>query len=76
MSNKTNYEKLHISLVWHDYAMRYMMDAVGALLEATDFDATPAERHKARGTAARDIVTAHRALEQAQLVQTIGDDAE
>lgn len=66
-------EKLKNALVWHDYAARSMIDAVAALLEATDFDAKPAERHKARSVAKRDLQMAYRALEQAQLVQTIDE---
>ena len=72
----TDMDRLRNSLTWHDYAIRYLMDGIAALLEATDFDATPADRHKARGAAANDVAIAMRALDQAQLVQTIGDDAE
>ena len=66
-------EKLRNALVWHDYAARYMLDAIAALLEATDFDATPAERHKARSAVARDVQTACKALEQAQLVKVVDE---
>lgn len=69
-------EELRTALIYHDYAVRYLMGGVAALLEATDFDATPAERHKAREVAARDILVANRALEQANLVKTIEGDAE
>lgn len=67
----TDIEKLQNALVFHDFAARYMLDAVAALLEATDFDANPAERHKARGVAKRDLQTAYRALEQAQMVKVV-----
>lgn len=66
-------EKLKNALVWHDYAARYMLDAIAALFEATDFDATPAERHKARSVAMRDLQTACKALEQAQLVKVVDE---
>ena len=52
-------------------ALVYMLDAVAALLEATDFDVTPAERHKARDVAKRDLQTAYRALEQAQIMKGV-----
>lgn len=64
-------DELKAALTWHDYAARYLMDGMAALLEATDFDVTPADRHKARNAAKRDLQTAYRALEQANLVQTI-----
>ena len=64
-------ERLQNAIVFHDFAARYMLDAVAALLEATDFDATPIERHKARDAARRDLQTAHRALEQAQMVKVV-----
>ena len=66
-------EKQKNALVWHDYAARYMLDAIAALLEATDFDAMPSERHKARDAAKRDMQVAYRALEQAQLVKVVGE---
>lgn len=69
-------EKLQNALVWHDYAARSMIDAVAALLEATDFDAKPDERHKARSVAKRDLQMAYTALEQAQLVQAITEGGE
>lgn len=47
----TDTEKLKNALVWHDYAARSMIDVVAALLEATDFDTKPDERHKARNVA-------------------------
>lgn len=62
-------EKLQNAIVFHDFAARYMLDAVAAMLEATDFDATPIERHRARDAAMRDLQTAYRALEQAQIVK-------
>ena len=68
----TDIEKLQNALVFHDYAARYMLDAVAALLEATDFDATPAERHKARDVAKRDLLTAYEALGQAQIMKRGG----
>lgn len=64
-------DELRNALIWHDYAMRYLMDGIAALFEATDFDVTPAERHKARNVAVRDMAAASRALEQARLVRTI-----
>lgn len=64
-------EKLRNALVWHDYAARYMLDAIAALLEATDFDATPALRHKARYVAKRDLQAACKALEQAQVIREV-----
>lgn len=70
----TDNERLHNALVWHDYAARCMIDGIAALLEATDFDAKPAERHKARDVVKRDLKMAYKALEQAQLVQTIKED--
>ena len=69
-------DELRNSIVWHDYAIRRLSDGIAALLEATDFDATPAERHKARSVAANDVMIAMSALEQAQLVETIRGDAE
>lgn len=69
----TDIEKLQNALVFHDFSARYMFDAVAALLEATDFDANPAERHKARGVAKRDLQTAYRALEQAQMVKAVDE---
>ena len=67
----TDIEKLQNALMFHDYAALYMLDAVAALLEATNFDATPAERHKARDVAKRDLQTAYRALGQAQMVKEV-----
>ena len=67
----TDIEKLQNALVFHDFAARYMLDAVAALLSATDFNATPAEKHKARSAAVQDIQTAYRALEQAQLIKEV-----
>ena len=67
----TEAETLQNALVWHDYAVRYTLDAIAALLNATDFDATPSERHKARKAAARDVQIACKALEQAQLVKVV-----
>lgn len=67
----TEAEKLQAALVWHDYAIRYTFAAIAALLKATDFDATPPERHKARSAAARDVQIASKALEQAQLVKVV-----
>ena len=67
----TDIEKLQNALVFHDFAVRYLLDAVVALLKATDFDATPPERHKARDVAKRDLQTAYRALEQAQMVKVV-----
>ena len=64
-------ERLQNAIVFHDFAARYMLDAVAALLKATDFDANPAERHKARDAAKRDLQTAYRALEQAQMVKEV-----
>ena len=66
-------DKLKNALVFHDFAARYILDAVAALLEATDFDATPSERHKARDVAKRDIQTAYRALGQAQIVEEVDE---
>ncbi len=70
----TEYEKLCMVIVWHDYAIKRLSDGIAALLEATDFDATPAERHEARSVAANDVVLAMRALEQMQPVETTRDD--
>lgn len=67
----TDIEKLQNALVFHDFAARCMLDAVASLLEATDFDANPAERHKARGVAKRDLLTAYEALGQAQMVKGV-----
>lgn len=53
----------------HDSAAWYMLDAVASLFIATDFDATPADRHKARDVAKRDLQTAYNALEQAQRIR-------
>ena len=69
----TDAEKLETALVFHDFAARYILDAVAALLEATDFDATPSERHKARDVAKRDLQTAYRALGQAQIVKVVDE---
>lgn len=69
----TDTERIQNALVFHDFAARYMLDAVAALLEATDFDATPVERHKARDVAKRDLQTAYRALEQAQIVRVVDE---
>lgn len=69
-------DKLKNALVWHDYAMRCVLDGMAALLAATDFDANPAERHKARSAAVRDVQTAHRAIEQAQVVREIEEGEE
>ena len=66
-------EKLQNALVFHDFAARCMLDAVASLLEATDFDATPTERYKARDVAKRDLQTAYRALEQAQMVKVVDE---
>lgn len=67
----TDIEKLQNALVFHDFAARCMLDAVASLLEATDFDANPAEKHKARDVAMRDLQTAYMALEQAQMVKEV-----
>ena len=67
----TDAEKLRDALVFHVYATRCMLDAVAALLEATDFDATPADKRKARNAVKRDLQTACRALEQTAIVHTI-----
>ena len=69
----TDTERLQNAIVFHDFAARYMLDAVAALLEATDFDATPIERRKARDAAMRDLQTAYRALEQAQIVKVVDE---
>lgn len=69
----TDTEKLQRAIAFHDFAARYMLDAVAALLEATDFDATPTDRHKARDVAKRDLLTAYKALEQAQLVKVVDE---
>jgi hypothetical protein len=53
-------------LILHDYAARYMLDAVNSLLIATDFDVTPDKRHKARDVAKHDLQIACEALEQVQ----------
>lgn len=66
-------ERLQNAIVFHDFAARYMLDAAVALLEATDFDVNPAERHKARDVAKRDLQTARRALEQAQVVKVVDE---
>lgn len=66
-------DELQNAFVFHDFAARYMLDAVAALLEATDFDATPTERHKARDVAKRDLLTAYRALGQAQMVKVVDE---
>lgn len=71
----TEAEKLRNALVWHDYAARHTLGAVAALLEATDFDVNPVERHAARNVVKRHLQMAYKALEQAQLVQTIEEDA-
>ena len=69
----TGTERIQNALVFHDFAARYMLDAVAALLKATDFDATPAERHKARDTAKLNLQTACKALEQAQMVKVVDE---
>lgn len=74
----TENERLKNALVWHDYAMRYALDAIAALISATEYNAISDKKvkewHKARDAAISDCTTAYRALEQAQLVHTIGDD--
>lgn len=69
----TDIEKLQNALVFHDFAARCMLDAVASLLEATDFDANPAQKHKARDVARRDLQTAYMALEQAQMVKVVDE---
>ena len=69
----TDAEKLKAALMRHDYAAWYMLDAISALLEATDFDATPALRHKARYAAKRDLQAACMALEQAQVIREVSE---
>lgn len=69
----TDTERLQNALVFHDFAARCMLDAVASLLEATDFDANPAQKHKARDVAKRDLQTVYRALEQAQMVKVVDE---
>lgn len=69
----TDTERLQKAIAFHDFAARYMLDAIAALLEATDFDATPTEQHKARDAVRRDLQTAYRALEQAQILKEVDE---
>lgn len=69
----TDIEKLQNALVFHDFAARCMLDAVAALLKATEFDASPVEKHNARDVAKRDLLTAYRALGQAQMVKVVDE---
>ena len=60
-------EKLKAALVWHDYAIRALTDAVQLIEHCT----TEPHDHAAVNN---KLVMAHNALKQAQLVQTIGSE--
>lgn len=62
-------ENLKNALVWHDYAIRALTDAVQIVERCT----TEPHDHAAVNN---KLAMAHNALKQAQLVQTIGGEDE
>ena len=61
-------EKLRAALVWHDYAIRALVDSV----QLIEYCIPPHDRAAINNK----LVMAHNALRQAQLVQTIGGEGE
>ena len=66
-------DELRNALVWHDYALRELTDAVTFMFRATHPDTKPDSRQEARRLAAKRINAAFNAIERSGVVKTIGE---